>query len=552
MLRFPAFARRNDFGKTSLSTFLLAVMALAVVSGLPLGRANASASYGVAATMPVSGGADFIAADPANNLVYVSGQTSNTVTVINGSTNAVATTISLAGDAEGIAVNPTTNRVYVANGQTGTLTVIDGSKNTVTGTISLPVSSPFYVAVNPNTNTVYVLTHPNQVAIVDGATNTVTGSITISNIYNTGWISVNPNTNTVYVVATHNARGGGGMLTVIDGATNTVAKQVEFGGNGFYVSVNPATNTVYAASGGGAIFVFDGSTNTQTGTISVGASGVSGVSVNPTTNTVFGTSASNPGQLYVIDGASSTLSQTITLGNTPFDLSVNPNTNTVYVANEVGNTVSVVDETTGATAGIVLGNVQSTPGNASSAPYQVALPAFNLGTGSNRLLVVGVSANNNVVTSITFGGAQLTQAVSSFNNNDAEFWYLVNPSGTGDIVVTFGGPTLAVVGAYAFAGVSQSSPIPTTAASYSTAASSPSISITTQHANSWVLDLPSIYGGVFLDHASCTQGWDITVPDITGASSSAIAATPGQVTCGWTATGGELWDDVAVEIMAAP
>jgi YVTN family beta-propeller protein len=527
-------------------------MALAVVSGLPLGRANASASYGVAATTPVSGGAVFIAADPANNMVYVSGQTSDTVTVINGSTNAIATTISLAGDAEGIAVNPTTNRIYVANEQTATLTVIDGSKNIVTGTISLPVSSPFYVAVNSNTNTIYVLTHPNQVAIVDGATNTVTGSITISNIYNTGWIAANPNTNTVYVVATHNAAGGGGMLTVIDGATNTVAKQVEFESNGFYVSVNPATNTVYAAGGGVAIYVFDGSTNTQTGTISVGGSGVSGVSANPETNTVFGTSGSNPGRLYVIDGASSTLLQTLTLGNTPFDLSVNPNTNTVYVANEVGNAVSVVDETTGATAGIALNNIQFSSGNASSSPYDVALPTFDVGAGSNRLLVVGVSANNNNAVSVTFGGVQLTQAVSSFYNNDAEFWYLVSPAGTGDIIVTFAGPTAAVVGAYAFAGVDQSSPIPTTAANYSTAAGSPSISITTQHPNSLVLDLPSIYGGVTLGSPSCTQQWDAKVPNaISGASSSTIAATPGQVTCVWTASSGDLWDDVAIEIMVA-
>ena len=198
---------------------------------------------------------------------------------------------------------------------------------------------------------------------------------------------------------------------------------------------------------------------------------------------------------------------------------------------------------------IALNGAVSTSGTVSSSPYQITLSGVNAGTGDNRLLVVGVSANNNIVTSITFGGAQLTQAVASFTNNDAEFWYLVNPAGTGDIVVTFAGPTAAVVGAYAFSGVSQTNPIPTSAKYHNTTPNSPKVSITTQFQNSWVLDLPSIWGGVTLGSPSCTQQWDVNVPNaITGASSSTTAASPGTVTCSWTASGGDTWDDVAIEL----
>jgi hypothetical protein len=205
-------------------------------------------------------------------------------------------------------------------------------------------------------------------------------------------------------------------------------------------------------------------------------------------------------------------------------------------------------------AGCGIVNVASTSGSVSSSPYQITIPSFDVGAGSNRLLVVGVSANSNSVSSIEFvvggGSAYLTQAASSFYNNDAELWYLVNPTGTGNILVTFAGPTAAVVGAYAFAGVNQTDPIPTTAADYGSG--SPSISVTTQYANSWVLDLPSIWGGVMLGSPSCTQQWDVNVPNaITGASSSTIVASPGQATCGWTASNGDSWDDVAIEIMPA-
>jgi spherulation-specific family 4 protein len=203
-----------------------------------------------------------------------------------------------------------------------------------------------------------------------------------------------------------------------------------------------------------------------------------------------------------------------------------------------------------AASGVTLSAVNSTSGTVSSSPYQIALTSFNVGTSANRLLVVGVSANNQQVSSVTFGGASLTKAVGSFFNRDAELWYLVNPSGTANILATMAGSTAAVVGAYAFAGVDQATPIPTTSMNHNVLASSPSVLILNQNPNSWVLDLPSIYGGVTLGSPSCTQQWDINVPNaITGASSSTVAASPGTFTCGWTASnGGNLWDDVAIEV----
>ena len=203
--------------------------------------------------------------------------------------------------------------------------------------------------------------------------------------------------------------------------------------------------------------------------------------------------------------------------------------------------------------GIRLNSIQTTSGTVSSSPYQLTLSNFNAGTSSNNLLVVGVSANNNVVASVTFGGVHLSKKASSFSNNDAEFWYLVNPSGTGNIVVTMAGSTSAVVGAYSFSGVDQTTPIPTSTTNHNTAASSPTISITTKNQNSWVLDLPAIYGGVTLGSQTCTQQWDSNIPSaITGASSSAMVQSPGSVTCGWTASGGgDMWDDIAVEVKAS-
>jgi len=263
------------------------------------------------------------------------------------------------------------------------------------------------------------------------------------------------------------------------------------------------------------------------------------------------------GSYYVVGSNIGTFSRTTANGGGGTStLKVQGDTNLVFtMSTSTTTTTSSTTTTTSTTSsttalGIVMSDVQSSSGTVSQPPYQITLPSFNAGAGSNRLLVVGVSANNNSVSSITFGGAQLTQAVASFYNNDAEFWYLVNPTGTGDVVVTFEGPTSAVVGAYSFSGVDQTNPIPTTSTNHGGSGGSPPyVSIATQHPGSWVLDLPSIFGDVTLGSSSCTQHWDLNVPNaITGASSSTVATSPGTFTCGWTASNVELWDDVAVEV----
>ncbi len=206
----------------------------------------------------------------------------------------------------------------------------------------------------------------------------------------------------------------------------------------------------------------------------------------------------------------------------------------------------------GSTSGtIVLNNVQYTSGTVSSS-NQLTLSNFTVGTGNSNLLVVGVSANNNTVTSITFGGMPLKMRTMSFYNNDAEFWYLKKPNGTGDIVVTMAGPTQAVAGAYSFSGVNQANPIATTAKNHNTSVGSPHISITTKYDDDLVLDLPSIWGGMTLSSPTWTQQWNVNVPnEITGASSSTTVPSATTVTCKWAASSKDLWDDVAIEINAA-
>src|SRR5207249_5813448 len=67
------------------------------------------------------------------------------------SASSVLATVAGGSGPIGVAVNPTTNRVYVAFDLSNTISVVEGSSNTLVGSIQLS-SSPSATTVNSKTN----------------------------------------------------------------------------------------------------------------------------------------------------------------------------------------------------------------------------------------------------------------------------------------------------------------------------------------------------------------------------------------------------------------
>jgi hypothetical protein len=95
--------------------------------------------------------------------------------------------------------------------------------------------------------------------------------------------------------------------------------------------------------------------------------------------------------------------------------------------------------------------------------------AHTVGSGSNRLLLVGVSLsqfNSASVTSVTYGGQGLTRAAFAVNSGQtrSEVWRLVAPPvGTANVVVSLSATERTVCGATSWANVDQATPLGTAA-----------------------------------------------------------------------------------------
>jgi YVTN family beta-propeller protein len=182
----------------------------------------------------------------------------------------------------GIAVDPFTNKVYVANSGSDSISVIDGSTDKVVANITEGVgditgmSSIKALAVGSISKRadVYSLLYvpdniKNTISVINSLTNKIENNITevvvgisdssfstsLSTMYG---IDINPETNRVYVV-----NEGSDSVSVIDTLTNKIVDYITEGINEPYdIAINSETNRVYVVNrASDSVFVIDGSIN---------------------------------------------------------------------------------------------------------------------------------------------------------------------------------------------------------------------------------------------------------------------------------------------------
>jgi YVTN family beta-propeller protein len=236
------------------------------------------------------------------------------VQVIDTAAQAVIANIPIAEQPFVVAVDPSGAHVYTANGVNGgtnSVSVIDTSTNTVTNTIALP-DQPYGLEVDPSGNSLYVgLPLAKEVVRIDTATKTIAATSAV--------LSIGPG---------QMARGAGDLLYVADlsGQLATMSASaltvqsttaLAAGPFTFGVAVDPASGNVFFTRSvpfGGAGMVNElGGATTATGASSAG------ISITPTGGKLYVCNQGG-GSVSVVDSASMTVTSTIAVGLSPLCL----------------------------------------------------------------------------------------------------------------------------------------------------------------------------------------------------------------------------------------
>ncbi|WP_082232927.1 NTTRR-F1 domain [Halobacillus massiliensis] len=167
-------------------------------------------------------------------------------------------------------------------------------------------------------NRIYVVNEvSNTVSVIDGFTNSIIRELFVDD--GLSQVGVNPTTNRIYVTADYFTDN----VFVLNGNTNTVIDSISVGDGPIGIDVNPLTNGIYVAnSDSDNVSVLNGNTDTVIDSISVGDSPI-GICVNPLTNGIY-VANSDSDNVSVISGNTNTVVATIPVGSFPSGISVNP------------------------------------------------------------------------------------------------------------------------------------------------------------------------------------------------------------------------------------
>ncbi len=309
-----------------------------------------------------------------NPYAYVTNYNSNTVSVIDITTNKVTATVPVGISPWGVAVSPDGTKVYVTNWNSNTVSVIDTATNTVTATVDVG-SNPIGITVTPDGSKVYVANYYNDiVSVIDSANNTVIATVDVGS--NPMGIAVTPDGKKVYV-----SKWFG--VDVIDTAKNTVTEAVGVGLYPMGIAVSPDGSKVYLTHSyinyidSLAVSVINTATNNITAILGVNGT-TTGVVFNKEGTKAYVASWGSD-NIYVIDTATNNVTAAIIVGIRPEGIAISPDGSTVYVANEDSNNISVIDTNTNAvTASINVGNKPVALGQfIASVPVQPLLPRAN-------------------------------------------------------------------------------------------------------------------------------------------------------------------------------
>jgi len=304
-------------------------------------------SDSVVSTISTGAGTTTVTLIPGQAKLYVGNRNAGTLSVVSTSSNTVVKTIAVAATPTNMTVNASRNKLYVTHSSTASVSVIDLATDSLIKTIPVG-ASPWGLESSPNGAKVYVANlFGNSISVIDTATDTVTKTIAVG--FYPYPVAFTPNGAKAYVV-----NGTSSSVSVIDVASDAEVKRIPVGPAPRSIAIKPDGTKAYVACQGSGftlspVSIIDLASDTVVKTVSIGGFNANLVVLTPNGAKAYVAHTGSPyalGDVSVIDTASDTLIKSLAVGNAPSWMSVTSNGSKIYVANEQSNNVSVIDTAT--------------------------------------------------------------------------------------------------------------------------------------------------------------------------------------------------------------
>ena len=297
-----------------------------------------------------------VAADDLTDMIYVPGPSN--VTVISTDTNSVVGAIAIKGGSSLVAVNPQTNMIYANNYScftascTQSLDVINGTSNQLIGTIDLGqyVNG---IDVDYNTNLIYATSIlPGSLYIINGTTDALVAKVAFPGSpqgFSSAWgVAVDENTNMVYVpTCISTLVCAPDTVYEIAGATGSIVAQIPLRESGIplAIAVDSYTDTVYVTMQGSALVSINASTNAETVNI-ISALSLSCYGLVTTGDEIYLSCSARPDipSFIVIDAENNAIINSFTQAGSPMDVTFGygfPRA-AIYIVNQNGYVLAVL------------------------------------------------------------------------------------------------------------------------------------------------------------------------------------------------------------------
>lgn len=288
----------------------------------------------------------------ASVMAYVTNAGSDTISVIDTSTNTVTATVPVGFFPTGIAASPTGDFVYVLLYSDDVAYAINTSTNSLQNTISLPNGSkPIDIAVSPS-GFPFITNFSNAtISIIDPSIMVTTKIFPVGSIFPIG-IAITSDGTKAYVV---NAVGPKNVK-VINLSTNTIIATINSGTQSLGVAIAPNNSKAYVTNTmQNTVSVINTATNTITANVALAANSFPrGIAVSPSGSFVYvvlqGTSS-----VAVVDTLLNIVTATIPLTSStdPYNIAFTPDGLHAYVTQTLGNSIAVIDTTTNTMTGTI-------------------------------------------------------------------------------------------------------------------------------------------------------------------------------------------------------